>query len=118
MIGVEFIGLLAGFLTTLASLPQLRRILKMKRARDISLACYGLLVPGVGLWLVYGLTTGALAVIVWNSIALLTNGAILAYKIYDLQKSSRTHDNQAGCVNPAEIPSSPAGEQAIERQVV
>jgi MtN3 and saliva related transmembrane protein len=87
MTGIEVIGLLAGFLTTLASLPQLYKIIRHKRARDISLACYGLLVPGVLLWLVYGLSAGALAVIVWNSIALLTNGGILALKILDSWKA-------------------------------
>ena len=75
------IGLVAGFLTTLAFVPQATRIWKTKSARDVSLPTYLSLSLGVALWLAYGLLKGEFPIIVWNAVTLMIAMAIVALKV-------------------------------------
>jgi len=84
---IEVIGLAAGLLTTVSSLPQIYRILKTKSAQDISLYTYLMILPGVLLWLLYGVSADAIAVILWNTIAFVFNGTIFILKIADDYKA-------------------------------
>jgi len=74
-------GLVAGFLTTLAFVPQAARIWKTKSARDVSLPTYLSLTLGVALWLAYGLMKGEAPIILWNAVTLLIAIAIVALKV-------------------------------------
>jgi MtN3 and saliva related transmembrane protein len=76
------IGLLAGLFTTGATIPQIIKSFKTKRAKDISLFYFISLVVGIVLWLIYGILMSAVSVILWNSIALLLNVTILIQKIF------------------------------------
>lgn len=78
----EIVGLLAGALTTAAGLPQIMKIIRTGKVRDISLSCYVLLCTGIGLWFAYGLLSGQLAVIFWNGVSLCTNGTVLLLKLW------------------------------------
>ena len=51
----EVIGYLAGFLATVAFLPQVTKTVRDRSVKDISLGMYVLFCAGVGLWLLYGL---------------------------------------------------------------
>jgi len=75
------LGLLAGLLTTMAFLPQVWQVWKSRSARDISLPMYLIFTLGVALWLVYGLMTAALPIIVANAVTLLFAGAVLVMKL-------------------------------------
>ena len=75
------VGLVAGLLTTLAFVPQVWQVWKSRSARDLSLPMYLIFASGVALWLVYGLMTGVLPIIVANSVTLVLAGAVLAMKI-------------------------------------
>jgi MtN3 and saliva related transmembrane protein len=75
------IGLVAGMLTTIAFVPQAWQVWKSRSARDLSLPMYLIFTSGVALWLVYGVMSGALPVIVANSITLLLAGAVLVMKL-------------------------------------
>nr|ART41094.1 L792 [uncultured bacterium] len=75
------IGLLAALLTTAAFLPQVLHTLATRDTRGISLRMYVIFVAGVLLWLIYGLLTGALPLILANAITLLLAGAILYLKL-------------------------------------
>lgn len=77
----EFIGFLAATLTTTAFIPQAWLIWKTRRADGVSLGMYGIFTTGVALWLVYGLQTSAMPVIVANFITLLFASFILFMKI-------------------------------------
>ena len=66
----EYIGLAAGALVTLALIPQLIRVFKLKSAREISVLFNISLLLGMILWLVYGILLGLMPVILWNSIGL------------------------------------------------
>jgi MtN3 and saliva related transmembrane protein len=75
------LGLVAGLLTTVAFLPQVWQVWKSRSARDISLPMYLIFTLGVALWLVYGLMTAAVPVIVANAVTLLFAGAVLVMKL-------------------------------------
>ena len=75
------LGLVAGLLTTVAFLPQVWKVWKSRSARDISLPMYLIFTLGVALWLVYGLLTAALPIIVANAVTLLFAGAVLVMKL-------------------------------------
>jgi MtN3 and saliva related transmembrane protein len=77
----NLVGLAAGFLTTVAFVPQAARIWKAKSARDISLPAFGSFALGVLLWLAYGLLRGELPIILWNAVTLVLAVAILAMKV-------------------------------------
>ncbi|SFZ78932.1 SemiSWEET family sugar transporter [Chitinimonas taiwanensis] len=76
------VGMLAGFCTTAAFLPQVIRVWRTRRADDISLGMYLLFVSGTILWLVYGLMIGSLPVVLYNIITSLLAGAVLLLKLY------------------------------------
>ena len=78
---VDLIGALAGVLTTLAFVPQVWRIWKTRSARDLSLPMYVIFTSGVALWFLYGLSLGALPIVVSNGITLLLAGTVLAMKV-------------------------------------
>ena len=67
------LGFIAGFLTSIAALPQLIRTLRTRHVRDLSLGQPLLLSFGVGLWLVYGIRIGDKPLIIANIITLLCN---------------------------------------------
>lgn len=78
---VTIIGLIAATCTTIAFLPQTIKSIKTKQTKDLSLAMYTILTIGVFLWLVYGLLTRDLPIIVANTITFLFSAAILILKI-------------------------------------
>jgi MtN3 and saliva related transmembrane protein len=77
----EDIGFVAAFCTTVAFVPQLVRVLKLRSARDISLGTFLLFSIGVFLWLLYGIYTGSRPVIASNAATLGLSLSILILKI-------------------------------------
>lgn len=75
------VGLVAGFLTTIAFVPQAWKIWKTKSAKDVSLPTFVAFTLGVALWLTYGILNGELPIIVWNAATLVIAAVILAMKI-------------------------------------
>ena len=78
---VTILGLVAGTLTTLSFLPQLLKAWKSRSTHDISIGMFSLLAVGIALWIVYGVVTSDLPVIVANSVTLVFVGLILALKL-------------------------------------
>ncbi len=77
----EWIGLLAGSLTTMAFVPQVLRTWRQGRAEDFSLPMLLLFVAGVALWLTYGVLSGALPMILANAVTLCLASYILVVKV-------------------------------------
>lgn len=77
----EFLGLVAGAMTTIAFVPQVRRTLRTGSAEDFSLVMLLLFISGVALWLVYGLVAGLTAVTLANAATLLLTLPILWIKL-------------------------------------
>jgi MtN3 and saliva related transmembrane protein len=71
-----WIGLIASILTTLASVPQLIKICKDKKAENISLLWVFILFLGLCGWIYYGILKKDTIIFVSNTIAALINAGI------------------------------------------
>ncbi len=75
------LGLVAGFFTTLAFIPQVTKIWKTRSAKDLSLRTYVAFSFGVALWIVYGILKNEAPIILWNAVTLVLTAAIVAMKV-------------------------------------
>ncbi|KFF01045.1 hypothetical protein IX39_10620 [Chryseobacterium formosense] len=79
----EILGLIAGGLTSIASMPQLIKVIKNKNVEDLSWLMLLILVTGLSLWVWYGIQQDELPIILSNSFAVIVNLALLVcYFIY------------------------------------
>ena len=78
---VTILGLVAGTLTTLSFLPQLLKAWKSRSTHDISIGMFLLLAVGIMLWIVYGIVTADVPVVVANTVTLVFVSLILALKL-------------------------------------
>ena len=77
----DMLGFAAGFLTTIAFVPQAWKIWKSKSAKDVSLPTFVAFTSGVALWLAYGILNQELPIILWNAATLVLAGAIVGMKL-------------------------------------
>ena len=75
------IGLIAALCTTGSLLPQVIKILRSKKTKDVSLLMYAILSAGLFLWLIYGLILKDFPLILANSISLTLSVCVLILKI-------------------------------------
>jgi MtN3 and saliva related transmembrane protein len=79
-----YIGLFAGVCTCMSMLPQLIKIIREKKAEDISYGMLIILFVGVATWTWYGVLIGDLPIIVTNSVSCAINlmviGCTMRYK--------------------------------------
>lgn len=73
---IEWIGFVAAAMTTLCNLPQLLRVMRKRKTAGISLRMYLLLCGGLALWVVYGLLTDDLPIVIANTCSLSLAGSI------------------------------------------
>jgi MtN3 and saliva related transmembrane protein len=73
----EIVGIGAGICTSISLLPQLIKLLKNKRAEDISLFYLIILLIGLSLWVWYGVLREDIPIIVTNCFSLLLNVTII-----------------------------------------
>ncbi len=78
---IKILGLVAGFCTTLAFLPQVIKTWKEKSAEGLSLGMFSIFCIGLVLWLVYGLIIKDLAVTLSNLITLMLASMLLFFKL-------------------------------------
>ncbi len=98
MNAVDFIGAVAGTLTTIAFVPQVVKTWRSGSAEDISLFMFLLFSTGVGLWLAYGIAIGSAPVIAANAVTLMLALSILALKVrhmLNLRRRLREIDQRA-----------------------
>ena len=75
------LGLVAGFLTTVAFVPQVWKIWKTRSAKDVSLPTFLAFALGVALWMAYGIVKQEPPIILWNAVTLVLAAAIVAMKL-------------------------------------
>ena len=75
------LGFVAGTLTTVAFLPQVVKTWKSRSAKDISLGMFLLFSSGVFLWLIYGISIGAMPLIIANAITFVLAMIIVVFKL-------------------------------------
>lgn len=78
---VDWLGLLAGTLTTVAFVPQVLKIWLTRSADDVSYLMFGIFSVGIVLWLAYGIALGALPIIIANVVTLVLSILVIALKV-------------------------------------
>lgn len=79
---VNLVGSVAAVCTTLALVPQLARVWRLKTARDISLLMFMVYSVGELLWLIYGIYIHSMPVIAANAVSLVLALFILWLKLH------------------------------------
>ncbi len=72
-----------GSLMSLAYIPQIYKIYRRKSVADISITMYLVFLPGIAIWLLYGLSINNLPLVIANTIGVI--GAtiiVIQYMIY------------------------------------
>ncbi len=84
------LGLMAGLMTTVGFVPQIIKSLRERKMGEVSLLMPTLLSVGMFLWLLYGLLTDDLPIVIWNAIALALNLCLVGLKLHfgRIEKSS------------------------------
>ena len=77
---IELIGLLAGLMTTLCTVPQVVYVARTGKTRDLTWGWLGLLIGGCLLWAVYGALRGDLVLFGANTLTLALNGYLALRK--------------------------------------
>lgn len=73
----KIIGIAASLLTATAAIPQLVKLVKEKKAEDVSVVMFLVLLAGLGLWAYYGFLKEDFILIVSNSFSFLLNLTVL-----------------------------------------
>jgi MtN3 and saliva related transmembrane protein len=97
---MEVVGYAAGALTTVCWLPQLRRAIRTRSARDISWLYLVVLTVGVSAWIAYGIGRGDDAIVVANAVTFALLVWLAGVKLV-LEPGTRRH--------PAALPSEMSG---------
>jgi len=78
---IEIIGYVAAFCTTFAFLPQVIKVIKTKDTSSISLGMYFIYIIGVTCWLIFGLMTNYLSIILANIITFILALVVIILKL-------------------------------------
>jgi MtN3 and saliva related transmembrane protein len=81
MDSATLVGYFAGFLTTIAFVPQVLKTWKSKSASDLSLGMFLVFSLGVFCWLIYGILLAKTPMIFWNMVTLILALALLVMKL-------------------------------------
>jgi MtN3 and saliva related transmembrane protein len=78
---IEYVGIVAGIFTAMSLLPQLIKLLREKKAEDISLFFLIVLFIGLGFWIWYGFLRNDLPIIITNAFSIVVNFVIIVLGI-------------------------------------
>lgn len=89
----EVVGIVAGFGTTFAALPDLIAMLKRRSSKGMNPTMAGIMGIFQILWVYYGLLIVSRPVILWNIVAVLINSLMVGAYLYFLRKEkmARSH---------------------------
>jgi MtN3 and saliva related transmembrane protein len=91
----EWVGIVAGLFTATSLLPQLIKLIREKKAEDISLFFLVILFCGVGLWIWYGILREDIPIIATNSFSLLVNVSMIVLGIkYKKEKAKHVKQGE------------------------
>jgi MtN3 and saliva related transmembrane protein len=77
----QWIGIAAGVLTSVSMLPQLIKIIKERKAHDVSIVMLLVLMAGLAMWATYGFMREDWPIIVTNGFSFLLNSVVLFFRI-------------------------------------
>jgi len=78
---IQIIGIAAGVLTAISMLPQLIKIIKEKKAENISIIMLIVLISGLILWAVYGFLKMDWPIIITNCFSVMVNLLMVFFRI-------------------------------------
>ena len=76
-----YVGIGAGVCSSVSLLPQLIKIIREKKADDISYGMLFILLIGLGGWIYYGILKSDWPIIITNSFSVLVNSLIILFSI-------------------------------------
>ena len=82
----NYVGIGAGICTAVSLLPQLIKIIKEKKANDISYVMLFVLLAGIGGWIWYGILKEDYPIIITNSFSFIVNVLVICFSIKYKQK--------------------------------
>lgn len=74
---IEILGFIACTFTTLATIPQIVKMIKTKGVKDLSIAMSLMFCAGFAIWIVYGILKGSWSLIIGNCISIICYSIIL-----------------------------------------
>ena len=77
----QIVGIGAGICTSVSLLPQLVKIIKEKKAENISLLTFVVLLIGLGGWIAYGIMKDDMPIIITNCFSFLVNSMIIFFSM-------------------------------------
>jgi len=80
MEAIDILGIIAGICTSSSIIPQIWTTLRKKRAKDVSVFMFIVLMTGNSLWVYYGFEKSDIAIIATNFLALGLNIVMLSLK--------------------------------------
>ncbi|WP_394774221.1 SemiSWEET family sugar transporter [Flavobacterium sp.] len=78
----DIIGLFAGICVTISVVPQIIKVWKTKKVKQISLKTFGILTFGLFIWIIYGIIKNDLPIIITNSVSFCLNLMMVYFIIY------------------------------------
>lgn len=78
---IKILGLIAGACTSLAVLPQVITTFKTKKASDVSIFMFIVMLTGNVLWVFYGIFKSDIAIIITNLVTVVLNITMLIFKV-------------------------------------
>ncbi len=78
---VTLVGIAASAGTAISLLPQLIKVLKEKKADDVSLVMMIILFAGLSLWVYYGVLKKDMIIIIANGFSLIINALLFIFSV-------------------------------------
>ena len=85
----EIVGLVAGFGTTFAAMPDLIAMLRRRSSAGMNPRMAAIMAVFQVLWVYYGLLIVSRPVVIWNVIAILVNAVSVSAYVYFVRKEER-----------------------------
>ncbi|MEP6803309.1 MAG: SemiSWEET transporter [Flavobacterium sp.] len=79
---IDVVGLFAGTCVTISVVPQILKVWKTKKVKQISLKTFGILTFGLLIWIIYGIIKNDLPIIITNSVSFCLNLIMVYFIIY------------------------------------
>lgn len=89
----EVFGVVAGFGTTFAAVPDLIKMIKRRSSKGINPTMAGIMGVFQILWVYYGLLIASRPVIAWNLVAVIIN-SVTVWAFFKFAHSERNQENQ------------------------
>ena len=81
MANLEFVGYAAGFIMSIALLPQLMKALRTKSTKDISILWTLVVMAGLSLWILYAISNRIMPLLIFAAVEFIMIALLFSLKI-------------------------------------